>query len=283
MSNKNNVMWIVFYFLLFLISLNFVGNLFGLPLEIEKNSACKVLFLGLPVILLILHSFLTLSPIRAIFFITLASCTGWIMEIWGLHTGTFFGGHYVYTSNQLMLLNIPLSVILYWAVFIYTGYCVVNSFIYWLHKQKPSRDRKNLWLLPIAVLLDGWVVVAIDLFMDPLQVQSGGWRWLEGGPYFGVPIGNFIGWFIVIIIVTGIFRTFEYLFPIKETKYDKTVYIIPVTGYGALAISFALKAIQHQMQDLAVIGSALMLPIVIFNVILFIKWKKKTTDRFSSK
>lgn len=113
--------------------------------------------------------------------------------------------------------------------------------------------------------------------MDPLQVQSGGWRWLEGGPYFGVPIGNFIGWFIVTIIVTGIFRTFEYFFSIKKAKYDKTVYIIPVISYGVLAISFALGAIKHQMQGLAVVGSLLMLPIAIFNVILFIKWKKKAT------
>lgn len=277
MSNKNNLIWIVFYFLLLLTSLNIVGNLFGLHLEIEKNITYKLLFLGLPVILLILHSFLTLSALRAIFFITIASFIGWIMEVWGLSAGTFFGGHYVYKSNQLTLLNVPLPVILYWAVFIYTGYCVVNSFVYWLNKQKPSRNRKNLWLLPIAVLLDGWVVVAIDLFMDPLQVQSGSWKWLEGGPYFGVPIGNFIGWFIVTVIVTGIFRTFEYFFSMKEVKYDKTVYIIPVIGYGALAISFAFDAIKHQMQDLAVIGSVLMLPVVILNLILFIKWKKKAT------
>ena len=274
MLKKNNLIWVVFYFLLLLIFLNIVGSLFGLHLEIEKNIVYKLLFLGLPVVLLILHSLMTLST-RALFFIALASFTGWIMEVWGLNAGTFFGGHYVYKSSQLMLLSVPLSVILYWAVFIYTGYCVVNSFVYWLNKQKPSRFQKNLWLLPIAVLLDGCVVVAIDLFMDPLQVQSGAWRWLEGGPYFGVPIGNFIGWFIVTIIVTGIFRTFEYFFPIKETKHNKTVYIIPVICYGALAISFTLDAIKYQMQDLAVVGSVLMFPTVVSNVILFIKWKLK--------
>lgn len=277
MLKKNNLIWVVFYFLLLLIFLNIVGSLFGLHLEIEKNIAYKLLFLGLPVILLILHSLLTLSALRATFFIALAVFTGWIMEVWGLSAGTFFGGHYVYKTNQLALLNVPLSVILYWAVFIYTGYCVVNSFIYWLHKQKPSQNQKNLWLLPMAVLLDGCVVVAIDLFMDPLQVQSGSWRWLEGGPYFGVPIGNFIGWFLVTIIVTGIFRTFEYFFSTKDTKHDKAVYIIPVICYGALAISFALDAIKHQMQGLAILGSVLMLPIVMFNVILFINWKKKAT------
>jgi len=275
MLKKTNLIWIVFYFLLLLICLNLQSKLFGLHLEIEQNILYKLLLLGLPVILLVLHSLLTLSTSRAIFFITLASFTGWIMEVWGLKAGTFFGGHYVYKSSQLALSNVPLPVILYWAVFIYTGYCVVNSFIYWLNKRKPSRQQKNLWLLPVAVLFDGWFVVAIDLFMDPLQVQSGSWRWLEGGSYFGVPIGNFVGWFIVTIIVTGIFRTFEYSFSEEETNYDKTVYIIPVISYGALAISLAFDAINYQMQGLAVIGTILMIPIVVFNVFLFMKWKKQ--------
>ncbi|MDP2873793.1 MAG: carotenoid biosynthesis protein [bacterium] len=273
------ILWIVFYFSLLLVPLDIIGNLLGSHLGVEKNGVAKLLFLGLPVILLVLHSLLTLSAVRAIFFIVLASFTGWLMEVWGLSSGIFFGGQYVYKPNQVALLNVPVSVVLYWAVFIYTGYCVVNSFVYWLDKQKPSRHQKNLWLLPLAILLDGWLVVAIDLFMDPLQVQLGNWRWLEGGPYFGVPIGNFIGWFIVTIIVTGIFRTFEYFFSQKETKYDKAVYIMPVLGYGALATTFALNAIKQQMPDLAVLGSVLMLPVVILNVILFIKWKKKATAK----
>lgn len=276
MLSKNTLIWLVFYFLLLLITLNVIGDLFGF--QLEKNSIFNLFFLAVPILLLFLHSTITLSALRGGFFIALAACIGWVMEIWGLSGGTFFGGHYVYKSNQLELFNVPVSVILYWAVFIYTGYCVVNASIFWLHKQKPSLHQKYLWLLPLTILVDGWVVVAIDLFMDPLQVQSGGWRWIEGGPYFGVPIGNFIGWFIVTILATGIFRTFEYFFPTKERNYDKVVYIIPVLGYGALAISFASSALQHHMQDLAVIGSVLMLPVVIFNVYLFIKWKKEATS-----
>lgn len=159
MLKKNNLIWIVFYFLLLLIFLNIVSDFFGLHLKLEKNIVYKSLFLGLPVVLLILHSLITLSTLRAVFFITLASFTGWVMEVWGLSAGTFFGGHYVYKSSQLTLMNIPLSVILYWAVFIYTGYCVVNSFIYWLNKQKPRRDQRVYGYYRLLLRLTDWLLL----------------------------------------------------------------------------------------------------------------------------
>lgn len=273
MLKKNNLIWVVFYFLLFLLSLNIPDYIFGLYLGMEKNIIYRSLVIGLPMVLLVLHSLITLSILRAIYFIILALFSGWIMEVWGLNSGTVFGGHYAYRMNQVSFFGVPILVIFYWGVFIYTGYCVVNSFIYWLNKQKPSRNQKNFWLLPIMVLFDGLVVVAIDWLMDPIQVRMGSWIWLDGGPYFGVPLGNFIGWFWVTIIVTGIFRIFEYLSP-KKVEYDKTLFIIPVIDYGVLAICFTFMATKYQMYSLAIIGNMPMFLIVIVNVIFFTKWKK---------
>jgi putative membrane protein len=82
---------------------------------------------------------------------------------------------------------------------------------------------KNIIIL-FTILLDGLVVVALDLFMDPIAVKSGDWTWLEGGPYFGIPIGNFIGWFFVVVLAMGTFRAVEYFFPRKEIKYNKSIY-----------------------------------------------------------
>jgi uncharacterized membrane protein len=110
--------------------------------------------------------------------------------------------------------------------------------------------------------------------MDPIQVKMGEWIWLENGPYFGIPIGNFIGWFLVTIIVTGIFRSFEFFRPM-EYKDDKTIFIIPVIGYGVLALSFAISAIKYQIHNLAIYGILFMMPIVLFNLILFKKWYQK--------
>lgn len=154
-----------------------------------KYNLFRFLFLGVPVLLLVLHSFLTLSFRRGLFFIILASTIGLLMEMWGLKDGVIFGGHYIYKQNQLTLFDVPISVVLYWAVFIYTGYCLVNSFLVWQKNKQPNYRDRNYWIVPLLSIADGIVVIAIDLFMDPIQVYQGSWTWLEGGPYFGIPIG----------------------------------------------------------------------------------------------
>ena len=269
-TDKNKLIWKIFYLLLIVIFIDIAITFLGF--QIDSNILFKLLFLGLPVILLLLHSFQTLSFTRGVSFIILASITGLLMEIWGLKDGVIFGGNYVYKQNQLTLFSVPLSVVLYWAVFIYTGYCLVNSFLVWFEKKKPNIRQHNLWLVPLLIIADGLVVVAIDLFMDPIQVYKGNWVWLEGGPYFEIPIGNFVGWFLVTIIVTGLFRYYEYFKP-KEQEFDKSIYIIPVLGYGILSLSFALTAMKYQMFNLIIIGLSSMLPTVILSVLLFRRYQ----------
>ncbi|MCX6993175.1 MAG: carotenoid biosynthesis protein [Kiritimatiellaeota bacterium] len=265
----SSFIWIIFYLLLTMIFVTFCADIIGL--RIAKYIWFKLFLLCLPVILLLFHSFYTLSAARGIMFIVIASATGLIMEILGLKNGVIFGGHYIYQSNQPTIASVPLSVVLFWAVFIYTGYCMVNSFLIWTNREKPNIKHNNYWLLPLLIVADGLIVVAIDLFMDPLEVYAGNWRWLEGGPYYGIPVGNFIGWFCVTAIATAAYRSFEYFVPNKEPTYDKSVFVIPVLLYGILSLCFAMAAIKHQMLGLALLGSILMMPTVIVNLLLFRK------------
>ena len=232
----------------------------------------KLIFLGVPIILIILHSFITLSPMRGAFFLLLAAALGFISEYFGLKYGQFFGTYYTY-SPQITFFTVPVQVIFYWAAFIYTGYSITNSFLIWLHLEKPRIKLGNGLLLILTIILDGLFVLAIDLFMDPLAVRQGAWTWIHGGPYFGVPIGNFIGWFIVAVLSSGIFRSLEYFFPKKETKCNKSIYIIPILCYGLVAFSLLGMAIQFQMYELGMLGSLLMIPTVLFNVFLFSRYR----------
>lgn len=270
MNKLTSHLWNLFYFLILIILIKVGGNFFGIQLE-HKYSWFHFIFLSIPVLLLVIHSFITLSIFRSILFILLASGIGTFMEYIGMRNGTFFGGHYIY-KLQLTLFTVPVSVIFYWAVFIYTGYCLTNSFIYWLNKSKPNLKNKNIFLLFLTILLDGYFVTAIDLFMDPIAVKSGSWKWLEGGPYFGIPIGNFIGWFIVTLMVVGIFRTYEYFFPKGEKEIDKSIFIIPVLGYGIMSVSYFFLAFNFN-QTLAIVGLLFMFPQTIANLILFNKYK----------
>jgi len=72
-----------------------------------------------------------------------------------------------------------------------------------------TRGAIRVWLMAALFM------VMVDLVADPLSVR--GDRWFLGelfwydppGPYFGVPISNFVGWFIVASAAIAIFQLID--------------------------------------------------------------------------
>lgn len=220
----------------------------------------------LPVFVIISHAMSTLGKIRGISFLFFASSIGFFAEFIGIHYGIPFG-RYVYNSNQYTLFTVPILVIAYWAVFIYLGYAITNSFLYWLGMVKPSRAFHNSKNVVLLMLMDGFIVTCIDLFLDPIAVKQNTWRWLDTGPYFGIPISNFIGWFVVTIVATGIFRLFEYYHP-KIVTLGVILYTLPSIGYGLIWLLYTIIAFRVHAQDVIIIGTILMVPIVVSSILL---------------
>lgn len=76
--------------------------------------------------------------------------------------------------------------------------------------------------------------------------------------FIGVPIGNFVGCFMVTIVVTGIFRLLEYYKPPnKERMLAESIFLLPVLGYLLVGINFLFSAISYHMVLLAAVGSAI--------------------------
>jgi len=57
-------------------------------------------------------------------------------------------------------------------------------------------------LIPV---LTAWSLMAWDLFLDPLMVEPGAWRWAPTSPSIpgldGIPLVNAAGWFAVGLVV----------------------------------------------------------------------------------
>jgi len=262
MQIREQILWGLFGFTILTSLVNIAGGFMGGDF-FRGNIIGSLNFL--PVLLVLLHAGWTKSYARGIAFFVLAGLTGFISEYIALKYGVFFGGEYIYNMDGSRLASVPVNVIIFWSFFIYTGYCITNSFLYWLGHKMSGR------LLPLAVLMDGLIVVIIDLFIDPLQVLEGAWSWTGGSSYFNIPVGNFIGWFFVAIISTTIFRTYEYLRPRKDSLQIPAVHLIPVLGYGLLYLIMLAASLRYGMFGLSLIGSALMLPVIISNVVLFTK------------
>lgn len=263
--NKAKTLWLLFILQILLTVCGVAGIL--------KNDVLNLIATYMPLALLLLHACWVLTVWRGLAFILLAGFTGWAAEAISLHYGTIFGGDYIYPA-QPGILGVPLTIITYWAVFIYTGYWLVTTFRYWLGKTKPRYKQNNLKTLGLLVVADGLAVTAIDLFMDPVSVRAGSWAWVDGGPYFGVPIGNFVGWFAVTVIVSGIFRLFEYYRPQIEPKISKSILLLPVLGYLLVGVNFLAGAIAYDMLALAAIGAAIVIVPAVVNLALYLRSKR---------
>ncbi len=212
--------------------------------------------------LLLLHAWWTLGYRRGSLLLALAGLTGLAFELYGVNAGWGFGGLYAYGRSAVALSGVPLLIPVFWAAFIYAGYSVVSALARLSGRGLPRCGRPG-WLFA-CVMLDGALVVALDLVMDPLQVASGHWAWREPGIYYGVPLANFGGWFLVVILAAGVFRALEYFRPGTE-RTAGAVFLIPVAGYCLLAGGLALLALKSGLALLAPVGLAAMLapPIVL--------------------
>jgi uncharacterized membrane protein len=231
------------------------------------------LILGLATLLLFLHSVWTLGVFSGTSLIALSFTTGLIFEIVGVNYAEIFGGHYFYNiDGNPRILDVPLLIPLIWAGFIYAGYSIVSSFSVWLNRGGFGITQRGMRHKLQFATLSAFVVLAIDLIMEPLQVAVGNWRWLESGRYFNIPAGNFLGWFLVAFLSTFIFVILQDYLPVQREDIDKKVLLIPVIGYGLLCVIFIFWAIRIGMSSLVSVGFITMSPTVVVNLSLYVLW-----------
>ncbi len=143
------------------------------------------IFIDLVVILLFIISFYVAYKIMKIDFLLLSTLFALIFE--NLHVYFFKGmeGGYYYSTEFLMLYNVPVFVILSWGVLLFTSYILISKLT--------SSKYERIFLTPLFVLI-------IDLVIDFFAVKLSLWTWvgysiMDG--FFGIPAGNFIAWLII--------------------------------------------------------------------------------------
>lgn len=271
-NQKSKILWLLFF--LNLLVMPIVTFYYFLKPALFYNSYIKLLASSPTILLIYLHAKWSFPRNRGLVFLALSAFVGFMAEFAGTRSGAIFGGFYKYRPETLMIFNIPVLVIFLWPVFIYIGYCVVTSFLFWTGRDKPSIINKRILLLPFLILADGLITVSIDLIMDPLQVVSGYYGWSVPGRFFSVPIGNFLGWILVTAVVTTIWRLFEYFFPENAEAETRSFFIIPPLSYGVLAVTLVITAFYMGLPIVGLIGLFCVFPIIMANLLLFTRERK---------
>jgi putative membrane protein len=105
-----------------------------------------------------------------------------------------------------------------------------------LDRIDPS-NRSAIWALPAvgAVLMVSW-----DLSLDPSASTIGkAWIWIEGGAFFGVPVQNFVGWYLTVFIFLALFAWYQSKQPVS-TRQSRQFWAQAIIMYFLLGLRYPL-------------------------------------------
>ncbi|HFC10258.1 MAG TPA: carotenoid biosynthesis protein [Chloroflexi bacterium] len=146
---------------------------------------------------------------RAVAFFALTFGVGLGMEVVGVRTGWVYGPyHYTSRLGPRFLGLVPYVIPLAWFMMAYPSWVISRRVLAVLWRKTP----------PWAVAaLGGVIMTAWDLVLDPLMVHYRHWVWEAPGGYFGVPLHNFLGWWLTVALALWAFEVLSRPPALRET------------------------------------------------------------------
>lgn len=132
-------------------------------------------------------------------------------EALSIRIGFPFGHYYYDKLAGPRLFDVPLIIMLGYFGMAYVSWILSNVL---LHQYGHKLAKKQVFLIPFVAT---FIMVMWDIGMDPLSSTIASlWVWKGGGPYFGVPLQNYFGWFFVLYIFFQIFALYISKYEIKK-------------------------------------------------------------------
>lgn len=154
---------------------------------------------------------------------------GFASEIVGVHTGIPFGDYKYTETLGWMIANVPVVMVAAWFVLLSYAWVLAGMLIADIGR---------------ARLLAALLMVVFDFDIDPVAIGPMRlWEWHEDGWYYGIPLENFIGWFIVSYIA---------LLPVQR----RNVHHVPSHLVGVAIIGFfSIMALRHELWIAGTVGA----------------------------
>jgi putative membrane protein len=186
---------------------------------------------------------------RTMTFVVLVLAIPFASEFLGVLTGIPYGP-YAYTGmgGPWLFGLVPVFILVAW----------INIAYLTMATSTLAFGRSRLGL----ALIDGVLAVSWDAMVDPLAVRAGYWNWVGPGSLYGVPWTNFLGWFLVVALLSLAVRLLwsrGTSAPIQTSRV--TAFIVPTLLLGSTA-SFAALAAAAGLWLSAGIGLAVLVPAV---------------------
>jgi uncharacterized membrane protein len=277
------------------------------PLKVEMVGSAMLLMLAV----VIWHSVIVKGVRQTVAFFLIAFVISFVCEFIG-HNYAWFFGTYKYT-NALgpRLGGVPILIICTWSVIIYASLMLVDWLV-GLNGKRPQRTwwGRSMWALLMAAT-GATLTCAWDMMVDPFatsgvwanpaaRLAAGKhqllqpWWWWKGGPYLkelkvwkgagGVPIGNFVGWWLAPFFIILIFMLF---FQRENRVKGKLINDLPVPIYGYFLLSVApvvlmMNWFENGMNQVALIGFFTMMPVILVSLVKLVRDYTPKAEEVSS-
>lgn len=221
-----------------------------------------------PYVFIFLIAFLTLSIIKFGWFKTIiwlvsGYLIAWLSEFSSIHNGFPYGEyHYIYENlkGELLIGGVPFFDSLSYPFLVFAGYTTAEFILSKLsgllrrHEQSQEAPRNDIHVLP-KILLGAFLTMMLDVIIDPAATMGDKWflgkihYYANPGWYFGVPLTNFAGWFLVALAIITFNMTIWGLLRLpprgfaRNDKNSKLKYFYPAFYIGIAAFSIVIAFI----------------------------------------
>jgi uncharacterized membrane protein len=168
----------------------------------------------------------------------------WGIEFVGSATGIPFGAYSYTDILSPQLGHVPLVIPLAWMMMLPPAWAVATAI---------GGDQFRLKFIFLSAL----AFTAWDLFLDPQMVSWGYWVWHSPGPYFGIPLSNFVGWIVASGLVTAIVRP-------RDVPVAPLLLIFTITWF----LQFGGQLFFWQMAGPALVGG------VVMGIFVVLSWRR---------
>jgi uncharacterized membrane protein len=256
------------------------------PLRIELVAIAMLSMLAICV----WHAVVVKGTKQAVAFFLICILIGWFCEFIGHNYGWFFG-RYNYTATLGPAIGgVPILITATWSFIVYAAFMLIDWLV-GLRGEVRARSwwGRTLWSALIASAT-ATLVCAWDLMVDPMATSGVWWKaagrdpwwyWFHGGPYLkeipgkegmgmpGVPIGNFVGWWLAPFFMVLIFMLF---FQRANRVSGGPIDVVPLLVYLYIFLIVVVIALEmnwtfNGMNQVALIGFFTMMPVIIVSAV----------------
>jgi uncharacterized membrane protein len=147
-----------------------------------------------------------------------------LFESIGVATGWPYGPyHYTNMLGPKFLGLVPYLIPIAWFNTMYPSFVIADRLF-------PQPGWKNAL---VVSALGGVIMTAWDVVMDPMMVMGGHWVWESQGPFFGIPLLNFFGWWLTTFLSFLLYLVFRSRRGETRLTFDK----LAVTSYGITTLT----------------------------------------------